>query len=130
MPVDLYKPPTIDRIFTIAEDEPVPVVEDKPERQDWFASRLQLVVIVARASDAIGELQQNDYAWIFLDHDLEEGTGADVARYLVAEGFHGCVVVHSVNYIGAQVIAKILRTIGIRTALCEFGRFDLANRTD
>lgn len=67
---------------------------------------------------------------MFLDFDVPDETGlrgSHVACELVEQAFEGSVVVHSHNYFGAKMIAKILRVAGVRCAVTEFGSFEIAH---
>lgn len=90
------------------------VLEDNLERVEtfkvWFKGHK--LIITDNALIAI-EIFKNslDYDFIFLDHDLggevyvnidEPNTGSTVAKFLSDKQIRGKVIIHSMNYIGAD----------------------------
>ena len=88
------------------------ILEDSEERIAAFKRALEgHDVIVCRAvATAIGELYNNTFDFVFLDHDLGEGNraGSEVAKYL-SENPHGeKVVIHSMNPVGQKTMKRML----------------------
>lgn len=102
------------------------LLEDDPERIRWFrqqcrgAARLD---ITADVQIAIRHMEAHEYDVIFLDHDLDYGvllqgymaeavgTGADVARWMVAHDAQrqAIVIIHSLNPVGGDEIQRLLK---------------------
>lgn len=103
--------------FNVPSDWPVLVLEDTPERIDWFKQRLPHAVYASTAEAAIAALKSQQFRAIFLDHDLHwmhadnsivKGTGKEVAMYLKQISFPGIVVIHSKHDAAADVMGRIL----------------------
>ena len=60
--------------------------------RNWIGAAVK---IVSRADTAIQEIKLRRFDWIFLDRDLVDGFGEDVAAYLSEIQFAGRVIVHS-----------------------------------
>ena len=97
------------------------VVEDAQERISWFEKKFKndLLKIVTTADEAIKKLRLDlDWDYIYLDHDLggadlgadgfNEKTGTEVAKFLSTKDFKGQIIIHSMNYYGAQSMKSIL----------------------
>jgi CheY-like chemotaxis protein len=104
------------------------IVEDNPERVDWFRLQLAGHVIdhTAEVAKAIAWLEVGEYGAIFLDHDLEEHhyafldgrptsfddeTGYAVARWLGANPAASPaarIVVHSMNWPAGRRMVAVL----------------------
>jgi CheY-like chemotaxis protein len=104
------------------------IVEDDEQRCAWFRERLthhecDLTCDVQRAICWLGE---REYSLIFLDHDLAEEhylsestndaeTGYAVAAWLAAHPAaqpQAAIVVHSLNYVGAERMVDTLARSG------------------
>jgi DNA-binding NarL/FixJ family response regulator len=110
-------------------DSPTSVlfVDDQPGRVAYLrykgVLKTENVERVVNAYDAIELVKSKSYDVVFLDHDLEtyeqgshkEITGQDVAKALVGSsvGRPACVVIHSMNPIGAEAIERIFNEAGI-----------------
>lgn len=104
------------------------IVEDDPARCGWFSSRLAgaQIDITCDVREAVAWLAERDYSVILLDHDLaeehylsnepdDERTGYAVALWLAlhpASQRGATVIVHSLNYPGAQRMVETLRAAG------------------
>lgn len=108
------------------------VLDDDQDRLDAFASRLQWhrTVMVKTKEEACAAIDRERFEFFFLDHDLggetyvssyREDTGMGVVRHLIASKHPRVpVVVHSLNYGGAQNMAALLRADRWRTLLIPF----------
>jgi len=108
---------TMTTIFNVPPEWPVLVLEDTPERIEWFKERLPAATYVTTADAAITALKSNQYRAVFLDHDLHwmhadnsivKGTGKEVALYLKETAFPGIIVIHSKHDAAAEVMQRIL----------------------
>jgi CheY-like chemotaxis protein len=104
------------------------IVEDDETRCDWFRRRLgrHELDVTCNVGQAINWLGQKEYDLILLDHDLledhyfsnepdDERTGYAVAAWLAAHPGsqpRATVVVHSLNYAGAQRMVETLTAAG------------------
>jgi CheY-like chemotaxis protein len=104
------------------------IVEDDETRCEWFRARLAGVMldVTCDVRAAVRWLEERDYSAIMLDHDLaeehyfsnepdDERTGYAVARWLAdnpASQRDALIVIHSLNYAGAQRMLEILRDAG------------------
>lgn len=104
------------------------IVEDDEMRCEWFRSRLKggLLDVTCDASLAIEWLTERDYAALLLDHDLadehyisnepdDERTGYAVAAWLARNPDRqrdALVIIHSLNYAGAQRMLATLLDAG------------------
>lgn len=107
------------------------IVEDDENRRFWFDSQFAQYErdTTDNVSVAIQWLREQEYALIFLDHDLAEEhyhlemaddglTGYAVAAWLAANPDsqpEAQIIVHSLNYPGSQRMVDCLQTAG-RTA--------------
>jgi CheY-like chemotaxis protein len=116
--------------FTVQSDWLVLVLEDMPERIDWFRERLPDAVYCATADAAIEALKSRTFRVVFLDHDLHwthvdntlvKGTGKEVATYLADTEFSGIVVIHSKHDNAVETMRRILP----RAKVARFGEFDI-----
>jgi CheY-like chemotaxis protein len=104
------------------------IVEDNEARCDWFRERLKnrQLDVTCDVRTAIGWLAARDYEAVLLDHDLseehyftdepdDERTGYAVARWLADNPTaqrDALIVVHSLNYVGANRMVELLRGAG------------------
>src|SRR5918911_2302332 len=100
------------------------IVEDDESRCAWFRARLAgaTVDITCDVAQAVAWLGERDYSLILLDHDLadehyfsnepdDERTGYAVAAWLASHPDSqrdALIVIHSLNYVGAQRMLDIL----------------------
>ncbi len=115
--------------MTSDQTERILIVEDDPERCAWFEQRFagrHIVDITCDVSEAAQWLAARDYRVILLDHDLteehyfsdepdDERTGYAVAAWLAAHPDRqrdAVIVIHSLNYLGAQRMIDVLRDAG------------------
>jgi len=111
------------------EEQPrILIVEDDKSRCAWFRERLggRTLDVTCDVRVAIDWLATREYEAILLDHDLaeehyfsnstdDERTGYAVARWLAdnpASQRDALVVVHSLNYTGAQRMVNAMRDAG------------------
>jgi hypothetical protein len=114
------------KYFEIRDTETVLVVEHSLYRQLAFRNWIGAAVkIVSRADTAIREIERRHFDWIFLDRDLLNGFGEDVATYLAEIKFTGRVIVHSGNPFGARLIEKLLADAGVVYQIVPFGMFGI-----
>jgi Response regulator receiver domain. len=90
------------------------VLDDSKERLQAFQRKLigHNVVTIMTASEAIQELENSFFDYVFLDHDLSDqqmvpsgpGTGYEVAQWLAehVEKQPLNIVIHSFNPVGAR----------------------------
>lgn len=106
------------------------ILEDSGTRLQWFFERLSNARYSSTVEDALPMLSlMGDDAVLFLDHDLhwhdaagfKPGSGVRVAHYLSRSGFHGRVVVYSVNESGAAEMKRWLP----HAELHPFGTFEI-----
>ena len=104
------------------------IVEDDPTRCAWFEQKLtgRTLDVTCDVAEATRWLAERDYECILLDHDLadehyfsdepdDEHTGYAVAAWLAAHPDRqreSLIVIHSLNYIGAQRMLDALRDAG------------------
>lgn len=104
------------------------VVEDDEVRCAWFRERLagRRLDVTCDVPTAISWLAERDYEAVLLDHDLadehyfsnepdDERTGYAVARWLADNPDaqrDALIVIHSLNYTGAQRMLNALRDAG------------------
>ena len=104
------------------------IVEDDDERCRWFNQKFvgRELDITCDVGQAIAWLAERDYGVILLDHDLAEGhylsdvpdderTGYAVAAWLGAHPDRqrdALIIIHSLNYHGAQRMLEIMREGG------------------
>jgi CheY-like chemotaxis protein len=104
------------------------IVEDNEQRCAWFRERLRgrLLDVTCDVLVAMRWLAERDYDTILLDHDLadehyfsnepdDERTGYAVAHWLAENPTahrDALIVVHSLNYTGAQRMLAVLRDAG------------------
>lgn len=89
------------------------IVEDNRVRSEFFKNALQghTLIFVSTAVDAIAQLRDKEFGFLFLDLDLEDGLkrGLMVAEHI---GNHrqieAQVVIHSMNISTAATVVKIL----------------------
>src|ERR671938_547526 len=104
------------------------LVEDDEERCTWFRARLAgyELDVTCDVREAVAWLAEHEYTAILLDHDLaeehyfsnepdDERTGYAVAAWLAAHPDRSrtaLIVIHSLNYVGAQRMLDTLRDSG------------------
>lgn len=104
------------------------IVEDDPVRCEWFHGRLAgaEIDLTCDVRQAVAWLAERDYSIILLDHDLveehyfsnepdDERTGYAVAHWLAGNPDRqreATVIVHSLNYTGAERMVETLRAAG------------------
>ena len=104
------------------------VVEDDEARCAWFRERLRgrKLDVTCDVRTAIRWLAERDYVAVLLDHDLaeehyfndspdDERTGYAVARWLAdnpTQQRDALIIIHSLNYVGAQRMLEVLRDAG------------------
>jgi CheY-like chemotaxis protein len=114
--------------MTSDEGERILIVEDDPVRCSWFEQKFagRQMDVTCDAGEAIKWLDARDYRMILLDHDLseehyfseqrdDERTGYAVAAWLAAHTDRqrdAMIVIHSLNYAGAQRMLDALQDAG------------------
>ncbi|HEX8888598.1 MAG TPA: cyclic-phosphate processing receiver domain-containing protein [Pyrinomonadaceae bacterium] len=104
------------------------IVEDDAMRCEWFHQKFSAhsLDVTCDVRQAISWLEEHEYTTILLDHDLadehyfsnepdDERTGFAVAAWLAAHPDHqrdALIVIHSLNYVGAQRMLDILQDAG------------------
>ena len=104
------------------------IVEDDETRCSWFHQEFANYDrdTTRDVAVAVALLAENDYSLIFLDHDLAEEhyfsemaddglTGFAVAEWLARnpdQQANAQIVVHSLNYVGAQRMLDVLHDAG------------------
>jgi CheY-like chemotaxis protein len=104
------------------------IVEDDEARCAWFRERLRgsRLDVTCDVGTAIRWLGERDYRAVLLDHDLmeehyfsnepdDERTGYAVARWLAdnpAAQRDAIILIHSLNYPGAERMLSVLRDAG------------------
>ncbi|HEX8722688.1 MAG TPA: cyclic-phosphate processing receiver domain-containing protein [Pyrinomonadaceae bacterium] len=104
------------------------IVEDDETRCAWFRERLGAgrLDVTCDVPTAVRWLSERDYSAVLLDHDLaeehyftnepdDERTGYAVARWLAENPTRqrdATILVHSLNYPGAQRMLAVLRAAG------------------
>ena len=113
------------------KDDPQPrilIVEDDETRCSWFRERLRgrTLDVTCDVRTAIEWLATREYVGVLLDHDLadehyftnspdDERTGYAVARWLADNPTRqrdALIIIHSLNYVGAQRMLEVLRDAG------------------
>lgn len=107
----------------IRKNDRVLVVDDDPERQEWFRRSLSQVMMVSKAltpADGVTLLSVLGFDLIFLDHDagwiydtekqeaVVASTFMEVAEWLAQVEYSGTVIIHSYNPVGAKRMAHML----------------------
>ncbi|HEX7955955.1 MAG TPA: cyclic-phosphate processing receiver domain-containing protein [Pyrinomonadaceae bacterium] len=104
------------------------IVEDDQARCAWFRERLRgsRLDVTCDVSVAVRWLAEREYRAVLLDHDLaeehyfsnepdDERTGYAVALWLAENPTaqrDALIVIHSLNYAGAQRMLRVLRDAG------------------
>ncbi len=104
------------------------LVEDDEVRCAWFRRKFapHVLDVTCDVGQAVGWLSEREYATILLDHDLldehyfsdepdDERTGYAVAAWLAAHPDrqrNATIVIHSLNYAGAQRMLDALTDAG------------------
>ncbi|MBW6510411.1 MAG: response regulator [Desulfuromonadales bacterium] len=89
------------------------IVEDNRVRSEFFRNALQghTLTFVTTAMDAIAQLRDKDFDFVFLDLDLEDGLerGLMVVEHIgIHRQIEAQVVIHSMNISTAVTAVKIL----------------------
>ena len=99
------------------------LLEDCQERINWFKEKFDKLHITDSPKQAINFLNENEYDYIFLDHDLQlypheyecseddTITGFHVAKWLGSNPDNNksaSIIIHSMNSIGALRMVKAL----------------------
>lgn len=108
--------------------ERILIVEDDAERCAWFNQRFSGLIldVTCEVAQATAWLGERDYSMIMLDHDLaeehyfsnehdDERTGYGVALWLARHPDRqrdATILIHSLNYVGAQRMLDTLREAG------------------
>ncbi|HEX8175119.1 MAG TPA: cyclic-phosphate processing receiver domain-containing protein [Pyrinomonadaceae bacterium] len=108
--------------------ERILIVEDDAARCDWFNQKFsgRTIDVTCDVAQAIAWLGERDYSLILLDHDLteehyvsnepdDERTGYAVALWLSRHPDSqrdATILIHSLNYIGAQRMLAALHDAG------------------
>lgn len=104
------------------------IVEDDPMRCSWFEQKFtsHVLDLTCDVNEAVEWMKVRDYVLILLDHDLidehyfsdesdDERTGYAVAAWLASHPDsqrHALILIHSLNYAGAQRMLDHLRDAG------------------
>ena len=104
------------------------IVEDDAERCEWFQEKFshRTLDVTCDVQQAVAWLAERDYEMILLDHDLmeehyysdepdDERTGYAIAAWLAAHPDsqrEALILIHSLNYFGADRMLSILREAG------------------
>ncbi len=104
------------------------IVEDDAVRCEWFQEKFshRTLDITCDVQQAVAWLAERDYEMILLDHDLieehyysdepdDERTGYAIAAWLAAHPDsqrEALILVHSLNYFGADRMLSILHEAG------------------
>lgn len=104
------------------------IVEDDEMRCAWFQQKLSSYILdlTCDVKQAVEWLAEREYATILLDHDLsdehyfsdepdDERTGYAVAAWLAAHPDrqrNALIIIHSLNYTGAQRMLDLLTDAG------------------
>jgi CheY-like chemotaxis protein len=111
-----------------AEGNRILIVEDDETRCAWFREHLsgRLLDVTCDVPTAVRWLEERDYQAVLLDHDLrqehyfsnepdDERTGYAVARWLAEHPTaqrDAMILIHSLNYSGAERMLAVLRDAG------------------
>jgi CheY-like chemotaxis protein len=130
--------------MTSEESGRVLLVEDDPMRCAWFAEKFagRRMDVTCDTRQAVEWLAARDYQCILLDHDLseehyysdepdDERTGYAVAAWLAAHRDRqrdALIVIHSLNYAGAERMLNALRDAGRDAEHVPFHRLQLGLR--
>jgi CheY-like chemotaxis protein len=114
--------------MTSDENERILIVEDDPMRCAWFERKFagRRMDVTCDVAEAIEWLDVRSYHVILLDHDLtedhyfsdepdDEHTGYAVAAWLAAHPDRhrdALIIIHSLNYAGADRMLSALRDAG------------------
>jgi len=132
-------------IDEILEENLILIIDDMPERHDFF--RKLLLIVFERKSDEIYHIYDYENAvdflerhydeieQLFLDHDFDcemhhpdnpndrEKTGSDVANLMVEKKWNIPTIVHSINPPGSKYIYDTLYSAGIHVERIPFYYF-------
>ena len=103
------------------------ILEDSDERIFRFKQKLvgHDVTFTDKPKEAIQLLQENEYSYIMLDHDMGttfekpgEGTGYEVAHWISEhpERAPRHILIHTMNNVGASAMMLVLGRVGIRAS--------------
>ncbi|HEX8708020.1 MAG TPA: cyclic-phosphate processing receiver domain-containing protein [Pyrinomonadaceae bacterium] len=114
--------------MSTSQEQRVLIVEDDSTRCSWFRQKFSArpVDLTCDVKEAARWLAEREYTMILLDHDLveehyfsdepdDERTGYAVASWLAAHPDRqreAVVIIHSLNYLGAQRMLDLLRDAG------------------
>jgi hypothetical protein len=134
-------------VVRIPRDAKILLLEDDPNRIEWFHAELGkfldpgLLHIAFDAAGGIHAVAAADppFDLMFLDHDLsieqqsmalrpdhEFNSGSSFAQSFVEQGFvANHIIIHSWNPAGAQNMVQIFENYGIRAAYLPFGSFKI-----
>lgn len=100
-------------------------LDDDLNRQKRFQSEVPHADIVSTAEQAIEQLMDNSYSFVFLDHDLggevfvnseREDCGMEVVRWIVDNSpIIGRIICHSLNPAARMEMVAKLRDVGYET---------------
>jgi CheY-like chemotaxis protein len=104
------------------------IVEDDPMRCSWFEQKFasHVLDVTCDVNQAAEWLENQEYVLILLDHDLtdehyfsdepdDERTGYAIAAWLAGHPdrqVHALILIHSLNYSGAQRMLDLLHESG------------------
>ena len=87
------------------------LIDDDKNRFKWFKDNFDGVVWADTYKNALSLLNDNNWDFVFFDHDLgdKDGEGIDLAKHAVKNGLikQARIVVHSMNPVGARNIANV-----------------------
>ena len=87
------------------------VIEDTPERNEWFTETFPDSVIADTKVKAFDKIEDN-HDFIFLDNDFEEegDVGYEIAKYMIKNNLHRRtqIIIHSMNPVMASRIFNML----------------------
>lgn len=120
-------------VVRIPKGSKVLLLEDSDLRTEWFVKRVPGIVAVTKVEDAIAEMLDTQFDFMFLDHDLglldylgcigPEGNGLTFAKHLASTAFvSGTIFIHSWNPNGAKAMKDCLPN----AVVIPFGRFEVA----
>lgn len=97
------------------------ILEDSEERIKGFRAKFgsHNLTFVRSAQECIDKLQEHDWDYLFLDHDLgdeqEYGNGAQVSTWIKENDIHPtCVIIHSQNIVARERMKQDLPNAYIR----------------
>jgi len=112
------------------------VLEDAPERRQWFLSTFADcdITFSDRVEDSLDKIRTGQYDLIFLDRDLghPKENGEDVAWCMKEEKLakNACIVIHTVNPRGQRNIKKYLESYHDNIHMIDFPKLRKMHRSD